>query len=212
MTTNLEVIDAGITRGALLAGGGALTVGALLPDGALAATPSKRNDIAILKYALTLEYLEAAFYAEAVTRGALTGEVAEVARQIAAHEASHVTALKKAIKGLGAKVPKSPSFDFKDTTGDQATFLQNAFVLEDTGVHAYLGQVANIRSRALLKAAAAILTTEARHAAAIAGYIDDKPYDLSGAGHNFTPQGAFDTGWSKAHVLKNVTATGFITS
>ena len=38
------------------------------------ATPSKKQDVAILNYALTLEYLEAAFYVEAVAKGAISGD------------------------------------------------------------------------------------------------------------------------------------------
>jgi hypothetical protein len=55
-----------------------------------------------------------------------------------------------------------------------------------------------------------IVTIGARHAAAIPGLIGDKPYDLSGTGHSYTPDGAFDTPFSKKKVLKAVTATGFI--
>lgn len=47
-------------------------------------------------------------------------------------------------------------------------FVQTAFVLENTGVRAYLGQAARIKSSAILKAAATISTVEARHAAAVA--------------------------------------------
>jgi Ferritin-like domain len=230
MKTHLETVDTdgaiqeaqagldGITRSSFFAkaavgGGAVLGSGAILgmlPELAAAAKPSKKNDIAILNYALTLEYLEAAFYAEAVAKGALSGAVLETAKLIASHESTHVTALKSTIKALKGKAVATPQFNFKGTTGAQDSFLQTAFVLENTGVHAYLGQAGNLLSKTLLVTAAKIVTIEARHAAAIAGYIDDKPYDLSGAGKNYTPQGAFDTPWSKARVLKNVGKTGFI--
>ena len=54
-------------------------------------------------------------------------------------------------------------------------------------MHAYLGHAGNLKSRALLKTAAAIVKVEARHAAAVAGLIGQKPYDLTGAGFNYTP-------------------------
>ena len=204
----------GITRSSFFTkaaiGGGAVLGMGMLPELASAKVvkPTKKNDRKILNYALTLEYLEAAFYAEAITKGALTGDVLETARLIASHESTHVTTLQKTIKSLGGKPVTSPTFDFKNTTGDQATFLDTAFTLENTGVHAYLGQAGNIKQKAILKAAASIVTIEARHAAAIAGHIADRPYDLNKAGHNYTPDGAFDTPLSKAKVL--AAAGGFI--
>jgi rubrerythrin len=195
-------------------GGGALltseTFMGVLPELAVA-KPSKQNDIAILNYALNLEYLEAAFYNGAVASPTITGDALAVAKFIAAHENTHVSTLKKNIRSLGGKPVKPPVFDFRGTNADPTSFLSTAFKLENTGVHAYLGQLGNLKSKALLGAAAAIVTVEARHAAIVAGLISDKPYDLTGAGHNYTPDGAFDTPQSKKKILEAVTATGFIT-
>src|SRR5690349_5167153 len=69
------------TRGGLFKAGAATLAGlgafALLKPGAANAREggSKANDIKILNYALTLEYLEAAFYAEAVRVGGYSGSV-----------------------------------------------------------------------------------------------------------------------------------------
>ena len=135
--------------GGALVGGGAL-LGAALPDLAAAAKPSAKQDVAILNYALTLEYLEAAFYQEAIAKGAISGAVLAAARIVASHEAAHVKFLKKA---LGRKAVKKPKFNFKNTTSDQPTFLKTAVVLEDTGVRAYAGQGTRIKSPAIVKAA-----------------------------------------------------------
>ncbi len=197
---------AGDTRAAFLrkaaVGGGALFGGAalsgLLPSIASAKRVPK-SDIAILNYALTLEYLEAAFYGEAVTGGALTDAATKaIATTLAADEAAHVKFLKKA---LGSKAVKKPTFDFQGTTTDQGKFQQTAYVLENTGVPAYLGQAGHIKTPAILLAAATIVTVEARHAGAI-GQLIGKPV---------TPNGPFDKGKSKKAILAAVKKTGFIT-
>lgn len=76
-------------------------------------------------------------------------------------------------------------------------------MLEYTGVSAYLGQVGNIKSKAVLAAAGAILPVEAWHAAWIADIRRHgaKPYPAPVA---------FATGKSMAAILKAVKGTGFI--
>jgi hypothetical protein len=182
--------------------GGSLVAGGVLMGGmpALAsAKPSAKQDIAILQFALTLEYLEAAFYNQAVAGGALTDPATlALATIISKHENAHVSFLRKA---LGSKKIKSPKFDFKDTVTDQKKFTDTAYVLENTGVGAYLGQAGNIKNPAYLGAAATILTIEARHAGAIAQLTEQ----------SVSPNGSFDKGKSKSAVLKAVKGTGFIT-
>jgi rubrerythrin len=198
-------------RKAAIGGGTVLTSGAImgmLPELA-AARPSKKQDLAILEFALTLERLEAAFYKEAVSSGALTdGNIKALASLIANHEATHVDTLKAVIRKLGHKVPAAPKFNFQGTTADQTKFISTAFVLENTGVHAYLGQAGNLKSKTLLAAAASIVTVEARHASAIAVLLGQSPF--TNGSHGITPSGAFDKGYSKARILKAVKGTHFI--
>jgi rubrerythrin len=175
--------------------GGSLFAAGLVPNLALAAG---NGDVAILNYALTLEYLEAAFYKEAVSKAALSGETKRFAQVVADHEAAHVSALKQT---LGSKAVKKPAFDFKGTTSDQATFQKTAMVLEDTGVKAYLGQAGNIKASAVLKAAASILPVEARHAAWIANIMGGQPAPAA-----FQPAATMD------EVLQAVKGTGFLSS
>jgi Ferritin-like domain len=201
-----ERVD-GDTRAAFLRKAG-LGAGAVIGSGAFfgtlpaiagAVTRSTRvakSDVAILNYALTLEYLEAAFYTEAVASGALKGKVATFAKVVMAHEVAHVGALKGT---LGSAAVKKPKFNFKGTTKNQAKFQATSQVLEDTGVAAYLGQVANIKSKAVLGAAGSILPIEARHA----GWIRD----INGVSGAPT---AFEAGKSMSQILAAVKATGFI--
>jgi ferritin-like protein len=200
-------LDEEQTRGRLLKGAGAMAglglAAALLPRSAKARSGgSKANDVKILNYALTLEYLEAAFYAEAVRVGGYTGAVGRFAVTVASHEATHVATLKGV---LGAKAVKSPSFDFKGTTRKWDTFLRTAKVLEDTGVAAYQGQAPLIHQNAVLGPAGAILAVEARHAAWVR--------DLLYAGKSVKPAPeAFSTPMSMSEVLSAVKKTGFIKS
>jgi hypothetical protein len=190
---------AGVGLGAV-AGGGAL-LGAV-PALASAAMPVPASDVAILNFALTLEYLEAAFYAEALANGKVfDGETQTFARIVAAHEAAHV----KALKGvLGTKAVAKPKFDFRDTTSDQKKFELFSTVLEDTGVQAYLGQVGNIKSPKILAAAGSILPVEARHAAWI------RDIRLMKTQGTIPAPAAFQSSLTKAQVLAAVGKTQFI--
>ena len=104
------------------------------------------------------------------------------------HEATHVAALKKT---LGRKAVKKPKFDFGTTTSNPADFLKTAVVLEDTGVSAYAGQGPRIKQKAVVVAALAIHSVEARHAAYLRGLNDQ----------NFAPR-AFDKPATMKAVLK----------
>ncbi len=182
---------AGIGAGAVVAGG---AFAGILPG--IASAGVAASDVAILNFALTLEYLEAAFYAEAVGKGRFSGKTGSFAKVVAQHEAAHVAFLKSA---LGSAAVKKPSFDFKGTTTDRAKFMATAQVLEDTGVAAYLGQAGNIKSKKILGAAGSILAVEARHA----GWVSDLN-NASGA------PAAFQGSKTKAQILSAVKGTGFI--
>ena len=196
-----EKVD-GHTRAAFMRRTGAFlgagVIAGVMPVSFASAQGASKSDVAILNYALTLEYLEAAFYKEAVDKGALSGETATFAKVVADHESQHVDALKEA---LGSAATKEPSFDFKGTTGAQGTFQQTAVLLEDTGVKAYLGQVGNIKSGEVLKSAGSILPVEAWHA----GWIREI------AGMSPAPV-AFEQGATIPTVLAAVQGTGFVTS
>jgi hypothetical protein len=142
--------------------------------------------IDVLKFALTLEYLEDEYYkmGNMVADSLMVGEYAKykpVFAQIGKHETQHVKYLEAA---LGAQ-PK-PTFDF--TVGgaydpfhnfDNFVFLSHAF--EDTGVRAYKGQADRLMAMAdkpYLQVALQIHSVEARHASIsrrILGAIRNKP-------------------------------------
>lgn len=202
-------------RKAALGGGAVLSSGAImgmLPELAAAKKPSAKNDLAILNFALTLEYLESEFYKEAVSHGALSGDVLALAKIVSSHEATHVSALRHAINAArGGRPVKKPKFDFQGTTKDQAKFVPTAFALENTGVTAYLGQVRNFKNSHYLATAATIVTVEARHASAFAVVQGKQPF-ATGKNNSITPGGAFDRRYSKHKILNIVDSLHFIKS
>jgi Ferritin-like domain len=195
---------AGIAGGAAVSGGavlGALASPALASGSGRPPAGFGRGDIGILNYALTLEYLERAFYNEATAHHKITSrQLAAFLRTVTRDERAHVAFLKRA---LGRHAVKEPKFNFMGIPKDQAKFAATAQVLENTGVHAYLGQAGNIRKPAYLLAAAEIVTIEARHAGAI-GLINDP------TGKAIAPDGPFDVPYPAQKVLKAVKETGFI--
>ena len=184
------------TRGTLVrrsvVGLGALAGGAV---GAteLVASPdphgSAATDKAILTFALLIERLQAAFYAEALRTAALTGETLQFAQVVGKEERAHVKALEAA---LGSAAGTSPRFKFGDAVSDHARFLATAISLEDTGLGVYNGQAVNLTPKTLA-AAARIVSVEARHAAwarALAGKLPapipvDVPVTVSEAKKTF---------------------------
>ncbi len=150
--------------------------------------------ISVLNFALTLEYLESAFYTMGVNKAGLipTGDQ-QIFATITQHESQHVTALKQA---LGASARPSPVFDFTggqgsgngpyaDVFSNYGTFTAVAQAFEDTGVRAYKGQAPAVMPyKSVLATALSIHSVEARHASEIRR--------LRGG---FQNQGPFGKGW-----------------
>ena len=163
----------GVTREAFIVRG-AVTAGAVYGLGAVgpfvreALAQEGGGDVEILNFALTLEYLEAAFYTQALKQvSGLPGDVTSLATEIRDNENEHVDALAATIKDLGGTPVKAPGVDFGDAFSSQKAFLKLAQTFEDTGVSAYNGAAPMIESPDVLGAAGSIVQVEARHAAAI---------------------------------------------
>jgi hypothetical protein len=62
-----------------------------------------KGDVGILNYALTLEYLETAFYADVVKSGLFKGAEQATIEKFGDEEKQHVEALTAAVKELGGK-------------------------------------------------------------------------------------------------------------
>jgi rubrerythrin len=155
-----------ILRGAVAAGTvyGLSTVGPFVRE---ALAQDGGGDVDILNFALTLEYLEAAYYTRGLKQAGLSGDAKALATEIRDNETAHVDALTETIKRLGGKPVPAPKVGFGDVFTNQGRFLKLAQTLEDTGVSAYNGAAPSIRSSDVLMAAGSIVQVEARHAALI---------------------------------------------
>ena len=134
------------------------------------------SDIGILNYALTLEYLETEFYAKVIAAKLFSGSVGSLIKTFGAQEATHVAALKAAVKQLGGTPVAKVEGKFPITTA--AATAELAYTVENLGASAYLGQAPLIQSPQVLAAALSIHTVEARHAATIGTLV--KKSDHSG--------------------------------
>lgn len=168
------------------------------------ANPTRRaiDDDTVLNFALTLEYLEADFYAGALKKFnaqafAAAGFPAWVHGrfvEIGQHESAHVEFLQKA---LGSKAAQKCSYSFPYT--DPKSFAALSQVLEGVGVSAYAGAAQFIKNPDYLTAAASILPTEARHASWIAAAVN-----------SFSPwSGPFDVNQALKFVLQQPQLTIF---
>ncbi len=171
--------EAFIVRGAVTAGA-VYGLGAVSPFVREALAQEDGGDVDILNFALTLEYLEAAFYTQGLKRvSGLSGEVKSLATEIRDNENEHVDALTMTIQDLGGTPVKAPGVDFGDAFSSQKAFLELAQTFEDTGVSAYNGAAPMIQAPDVLGAAGSIVQVEARHAAAIRS-LNGRPIADSG--------------------------------
>ncbi len=151
-----------------------------------------KGDVGILNYALTLEYLETAFYKDVVASGLFKGSDLATIRKFGEEEAEHVQALTQAVKSLGGKPAPEPKTEFPLKSAKSV--LELAGTVENLGAAAYLGQAANIESPEVLASALAIHSVEGRHAAALNTLL----------GESVTPDGAFAVPADVPTVLKSV--------
>jgi hypothetical protein len=183
-------------RGA--AGSGGALLGGLLLGRRLAgadAAPSQAQDQQIFQFALLLEELQAAFYAEALERGGLRGDLLEFAQVVGAHENAHAAFLRKA---LGAAAGPARSFHFGAATSNPQSFGVAAHEIENLGVAAYNAQGAKLTPVAM-EHAAEIVSVEGRHAGWIGALVGDPP----------APRAA-DPGLDANAVLAQLKASGYL--
>ena len=152
----------------------------------------RQSDIEIVNYALTLEFLEADFYAKVVEADLLSGALLDTAKKIGENEEEHVTALTSTVERLGGKPAEKPKTKFPHD--NKNAVLELAATVQNLGAAAYLGQAGRIKDKEVLAAALSIHSVEARHAAALNSVV----------GRSIVPDGAFAKPASMDEVLAEV--------
>ena len=151
-----------------------------------------KGDLGILNYALTLEYLETAFYSDVIKSGLFSGSSLDTIKKFGDEEAQHVAALAAAIKQSGGTPAAQPKTKFPLQNANSVLML--AATVENLGAAAYLGQAGNIQSPDVLASALAIHSVEGRHAAALNTLL----------GQSIVPDGAFAKPADPSTVLASV--------
>ena len=141
------------------------------------------GDLDIVRFALGMERLEAAFYAQVLAaheeRAYLSPRALEATRKLAAAEASHVGALEAVLTGAGQILPDATTYQFPaQVFVSPITYAWFGYTLEEIGIGAYLGAVGSIQSDAIRGAAASIYGSEAQHTALLRSF----------AGFDFAPR------------------------
>ena len=137
------------------------------------------GDVGILNYMLTLEHLQADFYAE-LAKSSFFGPTGRKALgKFGEEENEHISSLTKEVEKLGGEPVAKPETKF--SLKSENSTLELASELENVGAAGYLGQLAKIESDPVLKTVLSIHSVEGSHAAAINELL----------GEEFTPDGAF---------------------
>ncbi|MEZ4802432.1 MAG: ferritin-like domain-containing protein [Gelidibacter sp.] len=139
------------------------------------------DEMDVLNFALTLEYLERSFYQQGLAaNGLIPSEDQAVFAKISQHEDAHVDFL---LTALGDQAVPEPTFDFTgsnaglnlDPFNNYDQFMALAQGFEDTGVRAYKGQAGALANdNDLLTYALQIHSVEARHASQVRRMRNEK--------------------------------------
>ncbi|MEJ7825296.1 MAG: ferritin-like domain-containing protein [Solirubrobacteraceae bacterium] len=164
-----------------------------------------KGDLAILNYALTLEFLEADFYKQVIDSGIVKDpKQVSLAKQFGETEQTHVDSLKAAIEDMGGTAVTAPKTKFQPTLDKGLmAVLETAATVENLGAAAYLGAAGRIKSKEVLATALAIHSVEARHAAALNSLVG-RGFGGKGGLEGSLPDGAFAKGMDEAAVLAAV--------
>ncbi len=150
------------------------------------------GDLDVLNYALTLEFLEADFYAAVIASGLFKGAQLDLIKTFGDHEQAHVDVITATVKKLGGTPAAKPKTSFP--LANAGAVVKLAATVENLGAAAYLAEAGKIVNKEVLAAALSIHSVEARHAAALNTLL----------GKSVTPDGPFANPAPRDQVLAAV--------
>ncbi len=147
----------------------AAVVGGVAAAGPLAAraVAGIKDDIGLMEYLLSIEYVQSGLYRDAIKELDLSEDVQRLAEELRDQEVEHVDALRATIEEAGGTPPERLPLDFGSGLASEAGFLKVANTLEDTLVSAYNGAAVRLESREFMAVFASLAQVEARHAALV---------------------------------------------
>lgn len=176
-----EALSQGHSRRDFLKAIAAASVGAVAGSSLLTSRASAQgggfeSDVDIANFALTLEFLEADFYARAVNAGVLSGSALGVVTNLRDHEIAHAEAIIDLLEGAGAQPVEEPQFTFPpESLSSQQGVLDLASQLEPTGQGAYIGAGPMIQDPNILAAAGSIAGVEGEHVVSVRNLLGFVP-------------------------------------
>ena len=184
---------------------GALAAGALLGlhavtpyvRGALAASEEK-DDVDILNFLLSFEYLQASIYDRGNSeindkneKMPLKKPEKELIETLLGEENEHVSAVKEMIEELGGTPADRGEYAFAFRQYETLLYLSS--VIEDAAIGAYNGAIPSLESDEARELAFSIVQVEGRHAAMLLTAMEEEP----------APE-PFDLGQSESNSLNSV--------
>ena len=168
-----------MTRGQLLVR--AAVTGGVAAAGPLAARAMAdiKDDLGLMEYLLTMEYVQSGLYRDALKALSLSSDAARLAEELRDEEVEHVDALRATIEEAGGTPPERVPLEFGPAIASEAAFLKLANTLEDTAVSAYNGAAPRLESREFLAVFASLAQVEARHSALVRLLRDKPPAPLA---------------------------------
>jgi rubrerythrin len=138
-----------------------------------------RDDLQVLSFALTIEYVQAALYRDALKHvPGLSAPERRALGNLRDNEIEHVDALRATITDAGGRPNDRPRVEFGAEIETRGSFLKLANTLEDTAVSAYNGAAPSFENEDFVAAFASIAQIEARHAAIIRSIRERPPAPL----------------------------------